>query len=519
MPHCSERAVADIILTTFNARYIHAAFGLRYLMANLGDLKERAEIQEYIIKQRPIDVAEALLASSPKIIGLGVYIWNVPQCTELVAILKRLAPEVHVVIGGPEVSHEIDGQPICQMADVVITGEADLAFAQLCRDLLGGQTPDQKVIRAPLPDINALKMPYDLYTEEDIAHRVVYVEASRGCPFRCEFCLSSLPMPVRKFPLEPFLAAMDRMIERGLRHFKFVDRTFNLDLKVSAAILEFFLERYQPGMFFHFEMIPDRLPDGLRDIIARFEPGCLQFEVGIQTFDAETSKRISRRQKVPVLEDNLTFLREETGVHVHADLIAGLPGESLESFARGFDRLVALGPQEIQLGLLKRLKGTPIIRHTEPHGMVYAPAPPFEVLKTDQISFAAMQEFKRFSLLWDRLVNSGRFVRTAPLLWEQEASAFAGFMDWSRWFVGIEGRAHSVAHLRLTKRLFEYLTEQRGMDPRQVASLLIEDYRQGGRQDVPGFLRPHLPQQERRASGKRSGTLPSRQQRHQKQSS
>ena len=206
------------------------------------------------------------------------------------------------MLGGPEVSHETDQQEIVRLADYVITGEADLAFADLCRQLLGGRRPLMKVIPADLPEFavpaRRLQLPYDLYTDEDIAQRVVYVEASRGCPFKCEFCLSSLDVPVRNVPLDAFLAAMGQLLDRGLRQFKFVDRTFNLNLNISRAILEFFRERYEPGLFLHFEMIPDRLPEALREPIRQFPPGALQFEVGIQTFNEEVCRRISRRQDV-----------------------------------------------------------------------------------------------------------------------------------------------------------------------------------------------------------------------------
>ena len=173
-----------------------------------------------------------------------------------------------------------------------------------------------------------------------------------------------------------------------MRRFKFVDRTFNLNIAASRRILEFFLERQRPGLFAHFEMIPDRLPEALREVIAKFPAGALQFEVGIQTFDEAVSKNISRRQDYGRLADNLRFLRQETGAHVHADLIAGLPGETLESFAAGFDRLVAMGPQEIQVGILKRLRGTPIARHDQAWEMVYSAHPPYEILRNKLLDFA-----------------------------------------------------------------------------------------------------------------------------------
>src|SRR5438046_4628285 len=222
---------------------------------------------EFDINQRPIDMLEAILAQNPKILGLGVYIWNVEPATKLVADLKRVRPEIVVIVGGPEVSYEMDQQEICRLADYVITGEADLAFAEVCRGILDGRRPLLKVIAADLPEFKQILLPYHLYDEKDVEHRVIYVEASRGCPFKCEFCLSSLDVPVRNVPLEQFLASMQLLLDRGLRQFKFVDRTFNLNLNISRSILQFFLDRYQPGLFLHFEMIPDRLPEGLRALV------------------------------------------------------------------------------------------------------------------------------------------------------------------------------------------------------------------------------------------------------------
>ena len=232
--------MSDIVLSTLNAKYIHCAFGLRYLLANLGELKPRACIIEFEINHRPTDIAEILLAQNPKIIGLGVYIWNASQTTELVATLKRLRPEVTIILGGPEVSYETETQPIAQIADHVITGEADLKFGELCEQLLAGQKPAGKVIAAPVPEFSQLQLPYDLYNDDDVAHRIIYVEASRGCPFTCEFCLSSLDIPVRQAPLPSLLNHLSRLLDRGVKQFKFVDRTFNLNIATSKAILEFF---------------------------------------------------------------------------------------------------------------------------------------------------------------------------------------------------------------------------------------------------------------------------------------
>ncbi|HTD85460.1 MAG TPA: radical SAM protein, partial [Candidatus Binatia bacterium] len=482
-----------IVLTTLNAKYIHAAFGLRYLLANLGPLQSQACIVEFDINQRAMDIAEVLLARDPQVIGFGVYIWNVAQTTEVVAAIKRIRPEISIILGGPEISYEVETQPLGELADYVITGEADLKFAELCAELISGNRPQQKIIPAELPDFSRIVLPYDLYNDDDIAHRIIYVEASRGCPFTCEFCLSSLDIPVRQVPLPVFLEQMQRLGERGVKHFKFVDRTFNLNVSVSRTILEFFLERYEPGHFFHFEMVPDRLPEPLREVIAKFPPGALQFEVGIQTFSEEVGALIKRRQNYERLEDNLRFLRRQTGVHVHADLIVGLPGESLESFEAGFDRLVALEPQEIQVGLLKRLRGTSIVRHDAEWQMVYNPHPPYEILQNRLMDFATMQRLRRFARYWDLVGNSGNFVESTSLLWTGGGSPFASFLRWSDWLHQRIGRTDSIALARLMELLLAFLTDERGLERRKVAETMARDYQRGGRRDAPEFLKGLLP--------------------------
>ncbi len=516
----------DIILTTLNARYAHCAFGLRYLMANLGELQPRAKILEFDIHQRPIDITERILAHDPKIVGIGVYVWNAAESAQVVADLKRLRSGLIVIIGGPEVSYEVEQQQICRDADYVITGEGDLMFAEVCEGILNGnghsplchpelvegsrssqennEIPRQarndkpRIIPAPPPDFDQLVLPYALYADEDIAHRVIYVEASRGCPFECEFCLSSLDVPVRNAPLDKFLAAMQSLLDRGVRQFKFVDRTFNLNLQNSSAILQFFWERHRPGLFVHFEMIPDRLPDPLRNIIKTFPPGTLQFEVGIQTFNERVAELISRRQDNAKAEENLHWLRVETGVHIHADLIAGLPGEDIESFAAGFDRLVALRPQEIQVGLLKRLRGTPIVRHDQEWQMVYSPHPPYEVLQTKLIDFFTMQRLRRFARYWDLVANSGHYVEAARLILGrancragaspafrtatatdavalQTSSPFWSFLQFSDWLYATTKQTHGIALARLNALVARYLMEEMKLPKGEIVPLFNRD--------------------------------------------
>ena len=507
-----------IVLATLNSSYFHASFGLRYLYANMGDLQANTELVEYTIAQKSHDLAEDILSRKPKILGLGVYIWNIRETYELVSILKRVQPNLVIVLGGPEVSYETETQSIFQKADYTICGEAEFLFPELCKNILNHSPPSQKKITGSLPEISKLKFPYEYYSNADITTRVVYVEASRGCPFTCEFCLSSLDIPVRQFPLEKFLTAMEGLLTRGAKQFKFVDRTFNLNLMVSRAILQFFLARMRPGLFVHFEMVPDRLPEALRAVIAQFPTGSLQFEVGVQTFDEQTSRNISRRQDHAKLAENLTWLRSHTGVHVHADLIVGLPGEDMPSFARGFDRLVALGPQEIQVGILKRLRGTPIVRHDSEFALRYSAHPPYELLCNRDLDFATMQRLRRFARYWDLVANSGNFSASAPLIWAKPEAAspspFWTFLAFSDWLFARLGQRHGIALVSLAEALFDYLVTARGVEPTTASAALLADFERTGRRERPAFMQVHTAPAVRPTPTPRHSAAPKRQSRH-----
>lgn len=481
--------MTEIALCTLNAKYIHASFGLRYLHANLGQLQSRARILEYQINDRILEIAESILSYNPKLIGLGIYIWNAQQSESLARMIKQIAPEVILVGGGPEISYETEQQAIFKELDYVIQGEGESAFRELCESiLLRNERPQSKIILAPLPEIGSIVPPYDLYTDDDLANRIIYVEASRGCPFSCEFCLSSLDIPVRTFPLASLFESFQSLLDRGVKHFKFVDRTFNLNIKISSAILEFFLERYKPGLFLHFEMIPDRLPHQLRDLIAKFPATAIQLEVGIQSFNSEVNKLISRRHDLSKLDENFNFLIQHTKVHIHADLIVGLPGEDIESFGNGFNKLVKLAPQEIQIGILKRLRGTPITRHDETWGMLYDTQAPYEVLKTKLISFSEMQRLKRFARYWDIVANSGNFKEITKLLLNSSNSAFHSFLSFSDWLWSETGRRHGISLKSMAELLWRYLEAMLKIEPDRLYDAFSADFNLTKRPDILDFI-------------------------------
>jgi radical SAM superfamily enzyme YgiQ (UPF0313 family) len=516
---------ARIVLATLNAKYIHASLGLRCLLANMArhggsDVAAMTTLHEFTIQRPAQEVVDAILQSlgdAPvRVLGLGVYIWNVTQTTEVVRLLKAQCPRVLVVLGGPEVSHEWEQQAIVQLADHLVTGWGDVSFPKLCRALVFGPQPLMKVIAGEQPPLDELELPYRQYSDTDLAQRVLYVEASRGCPFKCAFCLSALDKTAWAFDLALFLGALATLYQRGARHFKFVDRTFNLKVESSVRILQFFLDRLQAAplepLHLHFELVPDHLPDALKSLIAQFPAGVLQFEIGIQSFNPQVQQRIARRQDDHQTADNIRWLRAHSGAHLHCDLIFGLPGESWQSFADGFDRLHALGPHEIQLGLLKRLRGTPLARRSLPggkvngssndqagdDGMVFATEPPYTVLQTASVSASEVQRFARIARYWDLVVNSGRFGQSSRLLL-QGASAFVAFAAFSEWLWQRTCSTHRLTPEALVDALFAYLTQQRALPAQAVRDALLADYLASGARSNPQALQGLLPRREKAA--------------------
>jgi hypothetical protein len=322
------------------------------------------------------------------------------------------------------------------------------------------------------------------------------------------------------FDLDRFLVEMDHLYRRGARNFKFVDRTFNLKIDIAVRILQFFLDRLAApdsnasgaGLFVHFEAVPDHLPDPLKAMIARFPPGVLQFEVGIQTFSVEVQQRISRKQDNDKTEANLRWLLGRSNANLHTDLLFGLPGESLESFAKGFDRLHALGPQEIQLGILKRLRGTPIIRHAAEYRMVFDSSPPYALKESSTVDASTMQRVSRFARYWDLVANSGRFQKTLPLLLAEHSPAceagsagaepgatgspFHAFLEFSDWLWQRTEKTSGLSPEFLVDVLFDYLCGRCALPSAKVKQVLLEDYLASGARGSPLSLRESLPKRD-----------------------
>ena len=486
--------MADIVLAAINAKWIHPSLALRLLKANLGRLESSCEILEFALRQPLKEKIGPILAARPRLLGLSVSIWNHAATLELLDVLSteweknpQTAPKPIVVLGGPEVSWLPHDAEILRRADYVIRGEGEEPFRALCyRIVLGIESPRPSLAA----DLNTIETAYHLYTDEDVQRKLIYVEASRGCAFACEFCQGPISGGgVREFPLEPFLADMGILIDRGVRTFKFLDRSFNLNIERAKRIMEFFLERINasisaantavdptkkaPPLCVHFEMIPSRFPQALREVIRQFPSGSLRLELGLQTFNPHTAALIHRAGNSEAEIEALEFLRRETSAIIHADLIAGLPGEGFASFGAGFDRLwMALSgmPQtqhnahnrapdhdgalfEIQPGILKCLPGTAIARHNQTHGMRYTPEPPYEVIETGALSAAELGRVKNFARFWEVIVNRNPFPDILPRLLPPGQPAFDRFMILSDKLLDHFGRNWGIDRQELRKCL------------------------------------------------------------------
>lgn len=477
-----------IILTTLNSRFTHSSIGLRYLYANMKELQSSTTILEFSINDAIQTVAENLLINEPDIIGIGTYIWNASHVAELIHIIKKVSPNTKIILGGPEVSY----QPFrvnFDDADFIIQGEGDLAFYELCQNIMYKRTLHDKIIKMSIPPLKQLSLPYQYYTDDDIKNRYIYVEVSRGCPFECEFCLSSMDERVRAFDLDKVLEEFQKLWDRGARNFKFVDRTFNLNMKTANKILDFFLEK-EPPYFAHFEVIPDHFPDSIKKKIALFPDGALQLEIGIQTLNPVIAKNVSRVLKLDKIEENVSYLENHTKAHIHLDLIVGLPGESLESFGANLDKLVTLSSCEIQIGILKKLSGTYIDRHDSEFGMVYSDIPPYDILKNSELSFNDIQIMKRFSRFWDLTYNSGNFKKSILLLWKDE-SVYQNFYAFSLWMFAQTSSTWKISLQRLGELLFSYLTQVKQLDKQFVATQMLHDMMKLKGRAIPSYLKPY----------------------------
>lgn len=419
------------ILTTLNAKYIHTSLALRWLyVAN----KDRFDIsfREYTIKENLEKITTDLLDSNADILGVSVSIWNVAQSKELIAKIKAQNPNLIIIVGGPEVSYEPDFFLENWNIDYVISGEGEFVLGELIEAIQNNKAVNiqgvsslnnisKTVVQADLEKLATLSSPYLLAEDdEDRYNRMVYFETSRGCPYQCQYCLSSLEKGVRYFPQNYILENLKSLINHNVKQIKFLDRTFNLNMDHTYAIFGFLIDNYRLNLSCQFEVYADLLKDEMIQYLNNNLPkNYFRFEIGIQSTYEPTNIAVRRKQNFPLLAANVKKIMDGGRIDLHLDLIAGLPYETLERFTKSFNDVFVFGAKEVQLGFLKMLRGTNLRRYAEKYGYKYDENPPYEIEFNADISRADLDRIHEAEHALEKFWNSGRFYQTMKELFDK----------------------------------------------------------------------------------------------------
>ena len=449
----------QVVLSAINSKYIHTGLGLRYVGEYAKAQGHEVILIEETINTPILAVLEKIMAVPAQVYGFSVHIWNKQFVFKLIRMLRKLRPQAAIVIGGPEVA--FDAEKIfaeLPQADYIVQGEGELVFSELLEYLAGGGSVPQHIAYREgeqvnlnggitvIDDMSLLPFPY-LDLERMLAeHKIVYYECTRGCPFNCAYCLSGISRSVRKRPLELVLRDLDRFIAAGVPLVKFVDRTYNLDEKYFLPMMEH-LAQADTNATFHFEIKADILSEQVMDFLATVPKGRFQLEIGIQSTHQPTLKAINRQDNWEKLSANVKRLLSFGNMHIHVDLIAGLPYEDLPTFAQSFDDVYGLGADMLQLGFLKVLPGTQMRRETEQHDLRYMDEPPYEILATKYMPYEDMLYLKHLDNILDQTANSGGFKYTLrALLRASGMTAFAFYRKLTQWWVkaGFYPQTHNV---------------------------------------------------------------------------
>lgn len=470
------------LITTLNSKYIHKSLSLRLLYVATKEYHE-VDFKEYTIKEDLDTIANDIIEQKVQVVAFSVYIWNVDLIKILIDKLKKMDPQLVIVIGGPEVSYEIDYFLDNFKIDYLISGEGEVAFKELL-DCLETQQPIniqgisrkdkrdyQQTKPVDLQYLETLESPYLLKRDlADMDKRILYFETSRGCPYQCQYCLSSLEKGLRFFSLDYLKAQLSLLLDSGVKTIKLLDRSFNAKTAHALAILEFIFKHYRPGIQFQFEINGDVLDQRIIDYINDYAPRrLLRFEIGIQSTYEPTNEIVKRYQNFERLSEVIKQLQQNHKIDFHLDLIAGLPLENLERFARSFDDVFAFYPKELQLGFLKLLRGTSLRKEAEKYGYVYDENPPYELLYSNDLSPEDIGKIHLAEEMLEKFWNSGKMPITMNTVIRTVASPFYFFLDLGNYYLKQQFKMFKFQNDELFSYLDEYLN-------RQYQDLLIEDY-------------------------------------------
>lgn len=472
------------LLGAINAKYIHTSLAVRCLYRAVKDDFD-AEMCEYTINDSLLHISSSIYRKKPDVISLSCYIWNYNTVRALCDSIKKASPRTYIVLGGPEVSYNpVRVLEECQ-ADAVVMGEGEITIRELFSALDGGDTLDN-VLGVAYRDgdsvrVNASRPPADklddlpfVYEDdgEEYCSRVLYYESSRGCPFSCTYCLSGEKGKVRYLSLDRVKKDLSWFISRKVPLVKFVDRTFNADRKRAREIFKFIIENSGETCF-HMELAGDLLDDETIELLASAPAGLMQFEIGVQTTNERTMEAINRKIRQKPLFDNIRRLMANGNIHIHLDLIAGLPYEDIESFARSFNEVMELKPHVLQLGFLKLLDGSAIRRDEGKYNYRYTSNAPYEVISNDFVTYDDILLLHDIEEVFERYYNSGDFGKTVDKLTEiYNNDCFSIYRDIAEYFAEKGLFDLSLSKQKLYGVLFDFCTS-RGID---IKEYLKYDY-------------------------------------------
>ncbi|MFH5825672.1 B12-binding domain-containing radical SAM protein [Clostridium perfringens] len=461
-----------ILLTAINSKYIHSNLAVRYLKAFTKDLDFQGDIKEFSINDRVENILEGIIEEKPDVVAFSCYIWNMEFVNRLAELIKLVDPNIEILYGGPEVSYE--GKEFLENheGEYVIVGEGEKTFREFVLYKLGegkiedikglNYKRDEKVFenpKRPEMDMNELVFPYTY--EEDINNKIVYYEASRGCPFKCKYCLSSVMHGVRFLDVERVKKELKYFMERGLKLVKFVDRTFNCNREYTVELLKYLSEQDTETRF-HFEVAADLLTEEQIEILNNAPKGRFQLEVGVQTTNNEVLHNINRYITYENIKEKVLKVAAGKNVMQHLDLIAGLPGEDLESFKKSFNDVHAIRPDEIQLGFLKLLKGSSMREEAEKWGIVYSPYAPYEIIRSKDISYEELLLLKKVEAMVDKYYNSCKFNNVIKFFLNIYEKPFDFYYDLAMFFEEKGNFKRSIGNVEYYKILLDFYLEKIG---------------------------------------------------------
>ena len=472
------------LLTTLNAKYIHKSLSLRLLYVACKDYYD-IDFVEYTIKDRIGDIVFYLLQQHADVIAFSVYIWNMEQIREICHQLKRKKPELTIILGGPEVSYDIDYFFDTFPIDYIISGEGEEVFPELLQKLQNKESIEIQGVSSKsnrdyrqtkpvnLQYIETLESPYVLPQDiKDMANRVLYFETSRGCPYACQYCLSSLEKGLRFFSKEYITKQLDMLLQSDVTIIKFLDRSFNAKVDHALFILEYLSANYKPGMQFQFEINADVLDQRIIDFFKNAPSTIFRLEIGIQSTYQPTNQSIKRYQDFHRLSSVIKQLQDINKVDLHLDLIAGLPLENKERFAKSFDDVFAFYPKELQLGFLKLLRGTGLRKQYKSYGYEFNKQTPYEILSSNDLSTQDIAEIRLVEHMLEKYWNSGKFPLTMQYLVSQVKSPFQLFLDIGRYY---SKNQYKIIGYQMDE-LFLYLYNFATHNTIEITDVLIEDY-------------------------------------------